>query len=949
MYKKLFVMFAALGLIAATSCTKEEIANVSSDSHVQVSFTVPAPEGSIATRAIGDGTSAKKLYWAVYDENDALLPDVSSNKSTAFASTTTDGKPYETVNIRLVKGQSYTVVFWAQNVDTDAYTIAGDNDLTDITVNYTGAANDEKRDAFFGKKEIQEVTTDASYTVTLKRPFAQVNVGVDDEEWTAAVKAGVTVAKSSISFTNIANKFDAFSGEADGAVNVDYSLAEIIRPVETLGIDLDLDGTNEEQYNYLTMAYILADATKGTTDAVLGFEGTDGENITLKVNAMPYERNYRTNIIGHILTSSNDFKVIIDKNFDTPNYIVKVDEVETFTKLADMVGNMTGTANATLSLAEELTGDRTITLPAPLTDGQLNFNFDEVDSNATLTINDENDQYTGQVIISVSDDTDLSQLVIDLPNATVTIVGGYSAVTATTGGNTLIVDKDAEIESLTINKGNVIINGTVEAITKAQGYTGTITMNTDSYDAFAKIKDAVNVLNLTLGTGEYKQVFDVTGGKTINIAAAEGADVKVAGIGHESNGNHSTVKVSGITIDNSLLTEGWFTGTSPNICPCVGAWGGNLSFEDCTFIVAGTSGRETGVMTWWITNPMSLSFDNCTFVGLNDHASARAMQIYGSANMEVNNCTFNTYKDYTLKYVGGEGTTATFNNNTVNNSENFVELGSAPYAGKNYKVEINNTTYGTGVNPFVVANNEGQTIIVDGEYYATNSATLTTALKAGATEVSLLPNTYVATKIGNGGGKTLTLRGLGEGVILDIDQTNAVALGTFDGSKVAFENMTLATRGGIYKGFARMEGTYNNCKFDKLYFTFLGSHTFTDCTFDSKGEEHCVWTYGANNLVFDNCKFTYTDRCINTYTEGGAAACTLTCDDCTFTTANEASKGAIEINSGSFKTGVTVNLNNCKKPAYGEMVFISGWDSTNGAKATVTIDGEVAEVIQQPK
>jgi len=248
-------------------------------------------------------------------------------------------------------------------------------------------------------------------------------------------------------------------------------------------------------------------------------------------------------------------------------------------------------------------------------------------------------------------------------------------------------------------------------------------------------------------------------------------------------------------------------------------------------------------------------------------------------------------------------------------------------------------------------NNEGQTIIVDGEYYATNSATLTTALKAGATEVSLLPNTYVATKIGNGGGKTLTLRGLGEGVILDIDQTNAVALGTFDGSNVTFENMTIATRGSLYKGFARMEGTYVNCKFSKLYFTLRGTHKFTKCEFDAESDEHCIWTYGADEIIFDECKFNYSDRCVNVYTEMGVNVGNISFDNCAFNyiPKEKASFGAVEINSGSFKTSINLDFNKCTEPESGEMVFISAWDSTNGAKATVTIDGEVAELVQQPK
>ena len=129
--------------------------------------------------------------------------------------------------------------------------------------------------------------------------------------------------------------------------------------------------------------------------------------------------------------------------------------------------------------------------------------------------------------------------------------------------------------------------------------------------------------------GKYTEVVNVKGGKNVTIQPAnEGDEVTIAGIDHQSNANPSTIAVKNITLDNTLQTEGWFIGTSPNIKPCVGAWAGNFTFEDCKFIVSGESKAETGVMTWWTTAPaLSLTFAGCEFVGYNDHTSARAKQI----------------------------------------------------------------------------------------------------------------------------------------------------------------------------------------------------------------------------------------------------------------------------------------------------------------------------------
>ena len=66
MNKKLFLgMFAAASMLFATSCSNDELDVVQSENEAQVTFSLGL-EGGIATRAISDGTGAKKLVYAVY-------------------------------------------------------------------------------------------------------------------------------------------------------------------------------------------------------------------------------------------------------------------------------------------------------------------------------------------------------------------------------------------------------------------------------------------------------------------------------------------------------------------------------------------------------------------------------------------------------------------------------------------------------------------------------------------------------------------------------------------------------------------------------------------------------------------------------------------------------------------------------------------------------------------
>ncbi|MGN0006707.1 MAG: DUF6562 domain-containing protein [Alistipes sp.] len=221
--------------------------------------------------------------------------------------------------------------------------------------------------------------------------------------------------------------------------------------------------------------------------------------------------------------------------------------------------------------------------------------------------------------------------------------------------------------------------------------------------SYATIQDAIDaaaegaVIDVTPDT--YNEVLNVVGvanNITIQSLASSRAtdEVVIAGVNSQRNGeNLPAVTFKDITIDNSLADGNWFTGTGP-CAPCVGAWGGNLNFDNVKFVVAGTSGKETGVMSWWTTSICTMNFKDCVFVGKNDHAEARAMQIYGHYNVNAEGCQFLTHKRYSLKYAALDGCVGTFKNNVVKNAKKdeangwFIEIGSDVYPGANYTINL---------------------------------------------------------------------------------------------------------------------------------------------------------------------------------------------------------------------------------------------------------------------
>lgn len=329
MSKKLFFgMFVAAGMLLATSCSKDELETAQSGNEAQVTFSLGL-EGRIATRAnISDGSGANQLVYAVFNGEGERISGIEqvTKENANFP---------ETVTLALAKGQTYKVAFWAQNSNCTAYKV---DENMNVEVSYEGVNNDETRDAFFKTTDAFTVTGPTSMDVTLKRPFAQINVGVDEADWNAAVKSGVTINQSSVVIKNAATKINLVTGAVSDPTEVTYSLATIpaeFAEPEDLKVDVDGDG-EKETYKWLSMSYILVDdesetegvqgAQKATLEGLeFTFQPKNGNNITLKdgLNSVPVQRNWRTNILGKLLTGDIKFTIYIDPEYNKDDYIYK--------------------------------------------------------------------------------------------------------------------------------------------------------------------------------------------------------------------------------------------------------------------------------------------------------------------------------------------------------------------------------------------------------------------------------------------------------------------------------------------------------------------------------------------------------------------------------------------------------------------------------------------------
>lgn len=306
MIKKLLSMMTIAVLMA--SCSSDELEVVSDGNEAQVSFTV-ALNSVPGSRAISDGTTVDQLYYEVYDKDGVKITGVSGVKESAFQ----DGLT-ETITITLAKGQTYTFAFWAQKKD-----VYKAGDLKRVELKYEGVAgNDETRDAFYAYTEPITVKGNFEQPVTLKRPFAQLNLAVSD---LADFKnAGVELDQVEVTVSEVASNFDVTTGKVTGAVPAKFNLADVLcngteNPTLKLSKPISINGTETEELDWVSMNYLLVnDETTGSASSNVDVTftiKTDKDDVVLTSTGTPVQRNYRTNIIAS-LTNKGTFNIVID-------------------------------------------------------------------------------------------------------------------------------------------------------------------------------------------------------------------------------------------------------------------------------------------------------------------------------------------------------------------------------------------------------------------------------------------------------------------------------------------------------------------------------------------------------------------------------------------------------------------------------------------------------------
>ena len=496
-----------LAVLAVAACQKENLGEVAPDGReADVTLDLLAPQ--IVTKSYGDGTTAKTVYVHVYQQDATggltyIQPAAEgASLKTPSQSLTLNGLK-ATYSTRLVTGQTYTFVLWAQ-ADKAPYTY--NTDAQTITVDYASAkGNDESRDAFYNV--LPNVKIEGAYTasVQLSRPFAQLNFGAADYE--EAKAAGLTVTDATVTLTHAATSLNLLDGTTAGDETVTFASAALPE-----NANLTAGGKN---YKYVAMDYVLVGKSAKTLSEVtlnLTATGTQSTTPEFTYSNVPLQANYRTNIVGNLFTSPAEVNITVDPAFDAPDY----DMVVGAANLA--AANDAFAKGATAVTVEEIVSGDPDVIVLPKTSEGVTITLPQAPDGKSITIKYDDTAAAGQKPQTLKVTAkNAASITIIAPDTHVEVNGvTVGTLTASTSGSTLVVGKDVKITTLNIEQGAAEIYGNVSEVVKGEN-AGVVTWYAGDVTALARAvryADRIvleNDINRTFGT------YSISGGRVLTI------------------------------------------------------------------------------------------------------------------------------------------------------------------------------------------------------------------------------------------------------------------------------------------------------------------------------------------------------------------------------------------------------------------------------------------------
>ena len=528
------LIYCALALAAglfATSCQQENLEPVAQEG--TVTYTIEVPE--VVTKAIADGKNVDRLFYEVYlttSENQKDLftgANLLYKKNVAMESVT--GPTARTsVTLNLVQNQYYTVLFWAQCGEATE----GLYDVDDLrAVTYREGvdikSNHEDYAAFYAVDCISDATPRAK-TVYLKRPFAQLNIGTLNTVDYSEDPYTVTMKKSKVTVKQVPTVFNVATSAVDGLTDLTFTWEELeLINDEQLVV-------NDKNYDYIAMNYMFAGENRTAKveyelEAVMTTQGNVevSADLAKSVVNVPLKENYRTNIVGNLLTNATEYEVIVDADWAGADLAP-----EALYLAAANGGEVTLTEDVVLTMPLEVNSEMTINLNGKTISGEFvkgNGAVVNIADGASVILNGgtiKNIAENGDAAINNEGTLVLNGVTIEgAPLAD----GGYSAYAVISSGNMVIEEGTA----ISADRGSIKVTGAGETVINGGTFTNNDIGSRSLTSHVVDVEDG-STHKLTINGGTFQHLHTTTSGGVVICNRTTGT-VYVNG-GNFSGGNY---------------------------------------------------------------------------------------------------------------------------------------------------------------------------------------------------------------------------------------------------------------------------------------------------------------------------------------------------------------------------------------------------------------------------
>ena len=250
--------------------------------------------------------------------------------------------------------------------------------------------------------------------------------------------------------------------------------------------------------------------------------------------------------------------------------------------------------------------------------------------------------YDGQVNVVVPATSTAAYLIIDLPQADVSIKGSYRQVNAKVAPTSLYVEADCSVTNLNLEAGNAVLYGNVENMTAAAGTTYSTVIGTGKvHSTLAEAMAAANCVGALLPAGTY----------TDRLTIAKDFSIK--------SYNNAQVIVSVAAPEELPMPEGAYQGQNPAIY-INGAYTVTLDGIIVTTIDTPTTNTRVDGIT--IDGGANLTLNNVTIQNiisgnaLSGGQYGRGVTVYGNSTLTVTNSVFSNNNKDGIHVMSGTAT-----------------------------------------------------------------------------------------------------------------------------------------------------------------------------------------------------------------------------------------------------------------------------------------------------